>query len=419
MPDSLLQDFCACINRRAIGKSHIIAANEGNAAAIAAGHYLATGEPALVYMQNSGIGNIVNPVTSLLDPKVYSIPVLFLIGWRGEPGINDEPQHVKQGEVTLDLLETLGIRYAILPRTSEALQPLLAEAIAYMKWNNAPFALVVSKDAFKPYNTEVVGGKGAENYNAAVSAETESPETEYPMNREEAIKLIIDETRPGDIIVSTTGKASREIFEYRESHERDFLTVGSMGHASQIALGIALAKPGRRVFCIDGDGALIMHLGGLAIIGDKAPPNYVHVVINNGAHESVGGQPTVGFKIDIPAIARACGYRAALRAEDDIGLKEYLKELNQKNEQEERGAVLSRSAASGVAENGAEESSAAESGAALSGDIGRTLRGDIGRTGPIMLEVRVRQGSRKNLGRPTTTPIENKEAFMKFLVSDK
>ena len=378
-------------------------------------------------MQNSGLGNIVNPVTSLLDPKVYSIPVMFLIGWRGEPGINDEPQHIKQGEITIDMLETLGIRYAILPRTMEALQPLLAEAMAYMKWNRAPFALVVSKNAFKAYSTEE---ENAGDKNSDCQKKVYSKALSYPLTREEVLKILIDQTDPGDIVVSTTGKTSREIFEYREStglssadatdkeinknnnkaegfspeelnalHSRDFLTVGSMGHASQIALGIALAKPQRNVYCIDGDGAVIMHMGGLAIIGEAAPSNLIHIVINNGAHESVGGQPTAGFNMDITAVASACGYKSAMRAEDEKELRDSLREINKRvNEDKDVSSGYSGNQ-SGVerVESGGE---------------------DLIRSGPVMLEVRVKKGSRKDLGRPTTTPVENKKVFMQFLQND-
>ena len=353
VPDSLLKDFCACIEDHTDPGNHIIAANEGNAVALAAGHYLATGRPALVYMQNSGQGNAINPLTSLVDPRVYSIPMLLLIGWRGEPGTEDEPQHVKQGEVTLPLLETLGIDHELLPGNLEQAVAGLDGAVDVMLRFSRPYAFVVRKGTFEAYESQA------------------RPDSHCEMVREDVVKMVAEALGPQSVVVSTTGKASRELFEYRAAlgHERsgqDFLTVGSMGHASQIALGIALAKPDRQVVCLDGDGALIMHMGALAIIGSQAPRNLKHVVVNNGAYDSVGGQPTVGYDIDIPAIAQACGYAVVLRAESRDELKVQL------------GALQASE-------------------------------------GPALLEVRVNRGARIDLGRPTLTPVENKESFMRFL----
>lgn len=352
VPDSLLKDFCACVSVEVPPQDQIIAANEGNAVALAAGHYLATGSPALVYMQNAGQGNAVNPLTSLADPKVYSIPMLLLIGWRGEPGVHDEPQHIKQGEITIALLETLGIPFEILPPDLENGKTALARAFEIMQSECKPYALVVRKGTFETYPPGV------------------SSESNYEMTREDALKCIIDSLGEDDVVISTTGMTSRELYEYREAkgqgHERDFLTVGSMGHASSIALGIARAKPSRIVYCIDGDGALIMHMGALAVIGAQAPENFKHIVINNGVHDSVGGQPTAGFTIDIPDVARACGYQKTWQVENHEQLVSVLQELHHTS-------------------------------------------------GPCLLEVRVRKGVRANLGRPTTTPQQNKEAFMKFL----
>ena len=352
VPDSLLKDFCAYVTDHTPSHQSIIAANEGGAAALAAGRYLAAGEISLVYMQNSGLGNTVNPLTSLIDPMVYSIPMLLLIGWRGEPGVKDEPQHAKQGKITLDLLETLGVEYEILPKTIGEAAESIKRAVQFMLEHKQPYALVVSKNTFEQY------------------PQKNRVETSFELTREEAIQLVISYLDPEDVIVSTTGQTSREVFEYREkikdNHEKDFLTVGSMGHSSQIALGIALAKPNINVYCLDGDGALIMHMGSLAIIGDQAPKNLKHVVLNNGAHDSVGGQPTAAFNMDIQAIARACGYSSALQAETREEIVSKISELK---------AVK----------------------------------------GPSLLEIKVNKGARKDLGRPTTTPIENKEAFMKFL----
>lgn len=354
VPDSLLKDFCAYIKDNVDSRNNITAANEGNALAIASGYYLATGKIPLVYMQNSGQGNVINPLASLNDPLVYSIPALLLIGWRGEPGKKDEPQHKKQGLVTLRLLEALDIEYSVLTEEEDlnTSKEKLTKAINYMKENKKPYALVVTKNTFSTYKLKA------------------QVETNFEMNREEAIKHIISELGEEEIIVSTTGMASRELFELREAmnmgHERDFLTVGSMGHASQIALGIALSKPFRNVYCLDGDGALLMHLGGLAIIASQKVENFKHIVINNGAHDSVGGQETVGFNIDINGLAKSLGYKEVYSATTKEELKEKIKELKEC-------------------------------------------------TGPALLEIKVNKGARKDLGRPTTTPIENKEAFMNFL----
>ncbi len=352
VPDSLLKDFCAYVTDHTPKERNIIAANEGNAAALAAGRYLATQEISLVYMQNSGLGNIVNPLTSLTDPMVYSIPMLLLIGWRGEPGIKDEPQHAKQGKITLELLEALGVSYEVLPQSMEEAEDVLEKAISFMTEKKEPYALVVSKNIFESYFLQ------------------NKIKTSFELSREQAVKLIISSIDPEDVIVSTTGQTSREVFEYREeiydNHEKDFLTVGSMGHSSQIALGIALAKPDKNVYCLDGDGAFIMHMGSLAIIGQQAPQNLKHIILNNGAHDSVGGQPTVGFQLDIPSIAKACGYKTVLQAETKEDVINKINELK-------------------------------------------------AGSGPSLLEIKVNKGARKDLGRPTTTPIENKEAFMKFL----
>lgn len=351
VPDSLLKNICAYITDHLDAQHNIIAANEGAAIGLAAGHYLATGHPACVYMQNSGEGNIINPIASLTDPEVYNIPVLLLIGWRGKPGVHDEPQHIKQGKVTTGLLNTMGINYDVLSKEEEKAKKQIVKAIDALKRNEV-YALVIEKDTFEDYKLQT------------------NEQNNYTMRREEAIQTVASELGEKDCIVSTTGMISRELFEYRESkgqgHERDFLTVGSMGHASQIALGIALAQPERRVWCFDGDGATIMHMGSMAIVADKKPKNFVHVVFNNGAHDSVGGQPTVGLKINLPAIAMAVGYKATISIDNQNELKQYLSQLAKQE-------------------------------------------------GPVLLEIKVKKGNRKDLGRPTTTPQENKNALMEFL----
>ncbi len=352
VPDSLLKNICAYITDNVDADHNIITANEGAAVAVAAGHYLATRELPLVYMQNSGIGNAVNPLLSLTDEKVYSIPIILMIGWRGEPGVKDEPQHVKQGEVTLELLTTMGIPYVVLPDDDTAASSVIGTMVTDCKKTHRPHAIIIRKGTFGPYKLH-----------------TAIP-NDKPVCREVAMKAVVDLLPERAIVVSTTGKLSRELYEYREekeqSHQSDFLTVGSMGHSSSIALGIALAKPDRRVICFDGDGAFIMHMGAITNIGHLAPKNFVHIVFNNGAHESVGGQPTLGFSIDIPKIAEACGYRNMMSV----------------SETEE---------------------------------IGTAVRFALESDGPTLIEIKVGINSRENLGRPKTTPIENKEAFMNFI----
>lgn len=352
VPDSLLKDICAYITDHADRKNNIIAANEGGAVGLAAGYHLATGNIPVVYMQNSGLGNTVNPLMSLTDSDVYRIPVLLVIGWRGEPGVHDEPQHVKQGKTTLPLLDAMEIRHEIMSGDEAELEKQLAGGVRYMKETGRSFALVVKKGTFGKYKLQ----NGTHN--------------PYTMEREEAIKAVAGAMDVKDIVVSTTGKISRELFEHRtatgEGHIRDFLTVGSMGHASQIALGIALNRPERNVYCFDGDGAAIMHMGGMGIVASMLPGNFYHIVFNNGAHDSVGGQPTIGFGIDLPKIAAGCGYKTVMSVATRSELDAILPTLT-------------------------------------------TL------PAPLLLEIKVKKGSRDDLGRPTTTPVENKEALMSFL----
>lgn len=353
VPDSQLKALCNYLHE-AFGEDksrHIIAANEGNAVALAAGYHLATGKTGVVYLQNSGEGNIINPTASLLNRRVYGIPAIFVVGWRGEPGVKDEPQHAFQGGITLKLLDCMEIPYLVVGPESaradiaagmERFRPLLAKGESV--------AFVIRKGGL------AYGGK-AEYGN------------HFTMSRERILEHIVGVTG-GDPIICTTGKASRELFELRErlgqGHEKDFLTVGSMGHSSSIALGIALQKPERTVWCVDGDGAALMHLGAMAVIGAAGPANLRHTVINNEAHETVGGMPTAAGKVDLPAIALACGYRRAESAEDFLQLDQALDALR-------RGGELA------------------------------------------FLEVKCALGSREDLGRPTTLPQENKAGFMNHL----
>ena len=360
VPDSLLKNICAYITDNLPKNQNIIAANEGGAMGIAAGYHLATGKIPCVYMQNSGEGNIINPLASLTDKEVYAIPVLLLIGWRGRPGVHDEPQHVKQGKVTTALLETMGINYTILSKYENQASKQICEAYQYICRTNECYALVIEKDTFDAYTLQNKVDSG------------------LTISREDAIETVVSYLQDDAVVVSTTGMISRELFEIRErngqDHAHDFLTVGSMGHASQIALGIALQQPNRPVYCFDGDGASIMHMGNMAITAQMQPDNYIHVIFNNGAHDSVGGQPTVGLQINLPAVAKAVGYKTAISVASIEELKESLSLLTKKQ--------------SPITQY------------------------------PILLEIKVKKGNRKNLGRPTTTPQMNKVALMNFL-SDK
>ena len=358
VPDSQLAGLCDTLYARYGTKSdrHVVTANEGNAIAMAAGHYLATGKPALVYMQNSGLGNAVNPLASLMDGEVYALPCLMVIGWRGEPGVKDEPQHVTQGRITLGQLELMGVRAFILGKeTDESAFAQLWQGIQAELRQGRCAALVVRKGALTGTEKPHYGKDGA-------------------FLREEAAAVLADVMEPGDIVVSTTGKLSRELFEIRErrgeGHEKDFLTVGSMGHASSIALGIALAKKNRRVWCLDGDGAALMHLGAMAVIGQKKPDNLVHVIINNGAHETVGGMPVCSGEMDIQAQAKAAGYPHVDMAAD-------------------------------------------------AGELRRAAHSAMTAGQLCLIEVRCALGARSDLGRPTTTPKENRDAFMAYVQAEE
>ncbi len=353
VPDSQLKALCDYLmDRFGIDpKHHIIAANEGNCTALAAGYHLATGKVPVVYMQNSGEGNIINPVASLLSDKVYAIPMIFIVGWRGEPGVHDEPQHIYQGEVTIKLLEDMDIAAFIIGKeTTDAEVENAMQGFRDILAKGKDVAFVIRKGAL-----------------------TDSPKVEYKndneMVREEIIRHIAAATGE-DPVISTTGKASRELFEIREangqSHKYDFLTVGSMGHSSSIALGVALSKPNQQIWCVDGDGAVLMHMGAMAVLGSNKPENLIHVVINNGAHETVGGMPTVAANVDLVAVAKACGYPNAVSVNSFEALDSELAAAKERH--------------------------------ALS-----------------LIEVKCSIGARADLGRPTTTALENKENFMNYL----
>lgn len=353
VPDSQLQALCNHLMAEygIDPRHHLIAANEGNAVALAAGYHLATKRVPVVYLQNSGIGNIINPVASLLNDEVYGIPCLFIVGWRGEPGVHDEPQHRFQGKVTLKLLQDMDIDTFVLDGTTtqEELREKMADFRARFAQGKSA-AIVVRKGALTNSRPVKYGN-------------------DYTLKREDAIRQIAAAAGE-DPIVSTTGKASRELFEIREAngqgHKYDFLTVGSMGHSSSIALALAIQKPHSRIWCVDGDGAVLMHLGAMAVLGSVAPQNLTHIVINNTAHETVGGMPTVAGNIDLEKIAEGCGY----------------KWISSVRTAQELDAALSA----------AKEHKGLE-----------------------LIEVRCALGARADLGRPTTTAQQNKAMFMEYL----
>jgi phosphonopyruvate decarboxylase len=356
VPDSQLKNVCEEMYAR-YGyntKRHIVAVNEGNAVGLAAGYHLATGNIGLVYLQNSGLGNAVNPQTSLIDQEVYGIPLVYLVGWRGEPGVHDEPQHVKQGAITPALLDTLDISYEVLDKNStlEQVQQVFTDRFLPLLSQGKSVAFLVKKGAFSSSSAPIQGNSNA-------------------LGREETIKVLASYLTDNDYVVSTTGKISRELFEYckyekPQQSSHNFLTVGSMGHASAIACAVALQHPTKTVWCLDGDGAVLMHMGSLCSIGTLQPKNFVHVVLNNEAHESVGAMPTVAGIVDFVSIAKSCGYAYACRIETSEALMALQLDSFPK---------------------------------------------------PCLIEVMVSTGSREDLMRPDTTPQQNKQAFMETLQS--
>ncbi len=349
VPDSTFKDWMKYLADNPPGFKNIIAVNECEATAIASGYHLATKQIGAVYMQNSGLGKVVNPVTSLCSGDVYSIPVLFMIGWRGEPEKKDEPQHKMMGRVMIPLLDCLEIPYKILPDNIKEAETTIREVKQLAEQNSSPAALIIKKGTLEEYVAK------------------KSIKTNYGMSREDAIKTIVDNLNGDEVLVSTTGKTSRELFEYRVARSekpRDFYTVGIMGCSASIALGIALQKPKKNVFVFDGDGAVLMQMGTLATIGHYNPKNFYHIVFDNSSYDSTGGQPTVSPSIDFKKIALSCGYKDAEYIETKKDLEKIIKNFSE---------------------------------------------------GPKMIIIKVNKGARKDLGRPTTTPIENKKAFMEFL----
>ena len=351
VPDSLLKSFCAFVSDNA-SNNHIITANEGSAIALATGQYLSTKKISCVYMQNSGFGNAINPLLSIASEEVYGIPMILIIGWRGEPGVKDEPQHIKQGAVMENLLNACEIPYFILDSETKNLKSFVSEVVQTAKLQNCPVVILVRKNTFSKYELK------------------NNISSECNLKREEAIEEVVLSSIDTDVFVSTTGMTSRELFEIRvkhkQAHSQDFLTVGSMGHANMIAMGIAENNPNSSIICLDGDGAALMHLGNLSSIGQSCLGNFIHIVLNNAAHDSVGGQPTCADSIDLLSIASSCGYKSSIKIvskEEIIPIIEKVKLLQ----------------------------------------------------GPHFIEIKVKKGSRDNLGRPTKTPSENKAALMDSL----
>lgn len=353
VPDSTLQEFCNYLQAPECSLIHVPTADEGAAVGLAVGNYLGSGQPACVYMQNSGMGNVVNPITSLTSKEVYHIPVLYIIGWRGEPGKHDEPQHKFMGEITTDLLELLNIDYSVL--TKDTTDAQLEEY--YLKAKTAfaqkdQYAIIVKKGAFEK---EI--GTGYSN--------------QFKLCREDAIQTIIEEIEEDDLLVTTTGKISREAYEQSDivkgRHNNLFLTVGGMGHSAMIAYGLAKQQPGRKIYCLDGDGALLMHTGSMLNIGSSPVENMVHICLNNESHESVGGMRTCAVKTDFAKIAEIAGYMKVFTVYTKEDLIKYLQ------------------IAKGLSEL-------------------------------VFIEVKVALGARENLGRPKESAVENKEQFMKFIM---
>ncbi|MBC7827327.1 MAG: phosphonopyruvate decarboxylase [Chitinophagaceae bacterium] len=349
VPDSLLKSLLLYFHKNINPSNHIITANEGLAIALASGYHISTGKIPVVYMQNSGLGNAINPLTSLASAEVYAIPMILLIGWRGMPGKKDEPQHTKMGQVTDKLLQMLDIPFFILEEDEEKSFAVMDTAITLAVKNSKPVALLIPGELFD-------------------DPETQPPSSIYPLGREMVIQKLIDHFTD-EVVVCTTGKSGREFFELNRQRNqpiaKTFLAVGSMGLANHTALGIDMHS-GHRVVMIDGDGAVLMHMGSLADIGKWASSSFVHIVINNGSHESVGAQPTLGFDIDFCAIAKACGYASVYSIEQEHELSNWLSGGFHKEEKQ-------------------------------------------------LVEIRVNNTSRSNLGRPTNSPAQRKDELMRVL----
>jgi phosphonopyruvate decarboxylase len=292
VPDSLLAPLCDQVDdRRSI--QHIIAASEGSALALGGGHYLATGQRPLIYMQNSGLPNAINPYLSMCHPSAYAIPSIWVIGWRGEPGVPDEPQHRAIGAATEGLLALLNVPVFML-RSGDADELDRLEAWMQDREQGTVAVLVSAR---------------------AVDADRRAPRRleARPLKRREVLEHLVTGLDEEDTIFAGIGHVGRELLAVRGGAPTEFagdlLCVGGMGHASQFALGFALARPERRVWCLDGDGAFTMHMGACSWLTRHPEQRFIHVLFDNGVHASVGGQPVCGQAVDFGRIAGALGYQ--------------------------------------------------------------------------------------------------------------
>lgn len=331
--------------------AYVSAANEGDAVAIGAGTVLG-GEPAVVMMQNSGLGNAVSPLTSLT--WVFRIPVLLIITHRGAPGVKDEPQHQLMGQITGAMLEQMQVPWEPFPEQPDAIGPALQRAADAMAARRRPYAFIMQKGAVAPHalRRSSIPARGANTRPAL--PRTEPAAGDRPL-RADVLRHLAANTAPaGDVIIATTGFTGRELHALCDQPNQLFM-VGSMGCASALGLGLSLARPDLRVIVVDGDGAALMRMGILSTIGTYAAGNFVHLVLDNEAHDSTGAQATVSANVDFAAVARACGYAATLRGAD-LGL------------------------------------------------VDQMLERDAARAGPVLGHLKIRTGTLDNLPRPSVTP---------------
>ena len=309
VPDSVLKDFSYVLELNKKKITNIITANEGSAIALAAGNYLSTKKPALVYMQNSGIGNAINPLISLCHPEVYSIPMVLMIGWRGSPKENDEPQHQLKGKITPSILKLLNIKFLVLNDLKDLKK--IKSLITYSKYKKRPVAFLVKKNILHLKN---------------ISKRT--IQSKKYLSREIVINELLDKIKKNTRIISTTGYTSRELFQIRKNKKykkgKDFYMVGGMGHSSMTSLGYSLNSK-NQVICLDGDGSLIMHMGSLISTGFKSKSNFKHILLNNGAHESVGDQKIDTFKVNFKNVSKSFGYKNYYLAKNNLSFNKNLK----------------------------------------------------------------------------------------------
>lgn len=295
---------------------YVAAANEGDAVAIAAGAELG-GVRSVALFQNSGLGNAVNPLTSLTH--TFRLPVLLIPTLRGEPGgAPDEPQHTLMGEITVPLLELMRIAWEHFPEEDAGVAPALDRALGHMTEHRRPYALVMRKGAVEPR-----AGSSPLAVHAPPRIVSAGTGAEPTLTRTEALRTVQAGVRASDVVLATTGYTGRELFACDDRASQLYM-VGSMGCASSLGLGLALARPERRVLVLDGDGALLMRMGALATVGHERPANLIHVVLDNAVHESTGGQSTVSRSLDLCSVAHGCGYPTATRADTADALTDLL-----------------------------------------------------------------------------------------------